>query len=438
MSELKIGLEPDNFVQMCVDTFFKKSGGFEEFKYAGAIATLAIATERRISMPLNFATVFPNAWLLFLGESSSAGKSTTFNEYTNLLNRTGIGSEFSQVFSKEVLPQALETEAKRYIFQTEVAGLLAGIHRKGGHLAGLQDELAFLYDCPDTYTKELTKSTHRATNIFINCLWCTTLERFEETTEPSDLSGGLMARFLIFNTTGAGKIIPITIAEERTENGIQLLADRLQQINRTARLFRDLRLIPSEASLEKYNAWHTKFISSGRTSDETTLIARLRIYAIKLAMLYYVGSVDFLKDAETEYTKATSGNLIFSRPGEKAEAFRGSLTVPDRYFDLSMEQVAGFFFETMSTALVQAVEYNSQNNITKVLRLLQKAPNQTLTRSEVMRKVSGRLPAKELNDLLDMLEDEGEIWTEFDNSLDKRGRQKNTQIISLIDNGGTE
>jgi hypothetical protein len=343
-------------------------------------------------------------------------------------------------FSKEVIPQALAAEPHRYIFNPEVSGLLAGIHKTNGHLAGLQDDLSFLYDNPDRYTKQLTKAEYEAHDVFINALWCTTPLRFQENTEPGDLQGGLLARFLLYCPQEKPTYVPVTLATCDTEETVQKIAVRLKQIADMIARFRTIYMVPSQKALDVFNQWMQDDLYSDKATGDTesTLIGRLRTYVFKLSIIYYIGSDAFLKDAEEAYNHSIQGNLTFSRPREQPEVFQAGMTIPDVYFFEAMEHIRGYFLPTSSTALDEATEYNTQNSLQKILRLLKKAPGQRLTRSQLMQKISGRITAKELNDLVDLCEDEGIAIREYDNSKDSRGRQKNTEIIILLDNGGSK
>ncbi|MEA2034836.1 MAG: hypothetical protein U9N40_05035 [Euryarchaeota archaeon] len=439
MPELKIDLEQDNFVCQYIDTFHTKAGGYSEFRHAAAVTLLGIATDRRIRMELSFGTVIPNIWTLFLGESSIAGKSTVYDEARDILTRADMGTAMANEFSKEAIPQALAAEPHRYIFNPEVSGLLAGIHKTNGHLAGLQDDLSFLYDNPDRYTKQLTKAEYEAYNIFINALCCTTPLRFQENTEPGDLQGGLLTRFLLYCPQKKPLYVPVTIATHNIEEAVHRIAVQLKQIAEMIARFKTIYMFPSQKALDAFNQWmQDDLYSDNATGDtESTLIGRLRTYVFKLSIIYYIGSEAFLKDAEKVYNTCLQGNLTFSRPSKNTEVFQAEMSIPDVYFFEAMKHVRGYFLPTSSTALDEATEYNTQNNLQKILRLLKRAPRQRLTRSQLMQKISGRITAKELNELVDLCEDEGIVMREYDNSTDARGRQKHTEIIVLLENGGS-
>ena len=436
MSELKISIDelgPDNLITKATSVFFNRSGGFEVFKYAGAISAVAIATDRKISMLFPFGRVYPNLWILILGNSSIAGKSTTFDEYIQILNQANTNStRLSDAFSREVLPQSLQLNPHRYMFAAEIAGLLAAIHKKNGHLAGLQDELAYLFDSPDVYQKELTKAIYRAEEIFINTFWCTTFERFEEVVEPTDLSGGLLARLLIFHTEGKGTVIPLTRATRDDFINVQDLIDHLSKISEMVQKFAFLEIEMSNQCYQAYNYWQDKAFDNAKTDIELTLIARLRSYIFKLAMVYYCGSEQFLTDAEREYQNQSGDGIKWRQPEEKAVTISGSLTMPDRYFNIALKHVSEYFIPMSLKVLTEAIEHNPNNMMQKVKKLLCNAADHQLTRSEILQKISGRLSARELNDILDLLEEDGKIFTEIDNSPDSRGRPKRTQIIKYL------
>ncbi|UUX91621.1 DUF3987 domain-containing protein [Methanoplanus endosymbiosus] len=444
MPELKINLEEDNFVQEYISTYMEKSGGFPEFKYSGALTALSICADRRIHLPLSFSDVIPNIWTILIGQSSFSGKSTAFDEFLDLIQSAGIGNKLPDSFSRQSLIECLAETPTAYYANDEVGGLLKEMHKKGGHLNGLSDDLCKYYDNPKVIHKRLTKKagggdTYTANNISMSVLMATTPLNFKNSTEPTDLESGLLARYLIVQPEGTPEYIDVSISTIGTAEQTKALSDRLSEIWTTTHRFENLLFIPSTEALERYNHWQRSLREHQKqeSEDNLTLSSRLRIYVFKLAGLYYIGSRQFIKDANLKYQdlKASGGNIAFLTDVADKEpaAYQAVFNIPDCYFDEALGHVKDYFLPTSSRLLADSIQQNDSNHINAVINILKRAAENTLSRSQLSRRLSKYVHTAELDRILELLQDEGIIQSTIDSSADKLGRMRNTQIICLID-----
>lgn len=444
MPELKINLEEDNFIQEYISTFMNKSGGFPEFKYSGALAALSICADRRIYSPLSFSDVIPNIWLILIGQSSFSGKSTAFDEFLDLIQSAGIGNKLPDSFSRQSLIECLAETPTAYYANDEVGGLLKEMHKKGGHLNGLSDDLCKYYDNPKVIHKRLTKKsgggdTFTANNVYMSVLMATTPLNFKNSTEPTDLESGLLARYLIVQPEGTPEYIDVSISTISATQQTKALSTRLSEIWTAVHKFENLLFTPSTEALERYNHWQRSLRDHQQqeSEDNLTLSSRLRIYVFKLAAIYYIGSRQFIKDANLKYQdlKASGGNITFLTDVADKEpaAYQAVFKIPDIYFDEALKHVRDYFLPTSSHLLADSIQQNDNNHTNAVINALKRAPEHTLSRSQLSRRLSKYVHTAELDRILELLQDELIVQTATDKSLDKLGRQRNTQIISLID-----
>lgn len=447
MPVLDINLEEDNFISQYVSTFMQQSSGHPEFKYGCAVTALSIAVDRRVFVPLKHATkrlkkgIVPNVWMLLIGQSSSSGKTTCFDELNDLIQSAGIGHQMPNTFSRESLSEILCETPICYYLNDEIAGLLKDIHKNGGYLSGLSDELCKLYDNPGKYYKRLTQkkggqNEFVAENISISFLGATTPLNFKNSVEPGDLESGLLARYLISAPTGTPEYQPVELATVENMDDLRDLTDRYKEIWDSIHLFQNLIFKPSARALTAYNEWQkaeVEKVASGG-DDSQTLNARLRDYSFKLACLYYIGSQQFRTDARREYEslKKSGGNLTFMGDPVQESVYLAEFEIPDKYFVEGMKHTRQYFIPTSTRLLGDTIQQNDNNHANSIINVLKRAPEHTLSRSELLRKLSRYIHAAELDRLIQLLRDELIIATSIDHSIDKNGRARNTTVITLI------
>lgn len=438
MPELKELLPECNFITDYTRAHLLKSGGHREFKHAAAVTLLSIAADRRIQIPLSFGDVYTNVWGLILGLSSISGKSTAFDEMKEILKSAAIGEKLPDTFSREALIECLADTPQAYILNDEVDRLLRDMKKAGGYLNGFSADLCTYYDNPDQIKKQLTKrgngqASYEIFDLYISLLWGTTPANFERAADPSDLESGLMARLLLYKPEGAPEYIDVS-TNQGFRDDLTQIAKRLKQIFESVHQFQTLQMKPSEKSLKAYNDWQRKYRNDILKQSEgaLTLSGRLRVYCFKLAALYYLGSPEFISDAENLYNSQIGGNLHFESTTGKPEVFLGVLEIPDLYFEIAMQHVRDYFMQVSCKALTETIEMNTTNSANAVINALKKAAEMTLTRSQLLRRLAKYIHAAELDRLIDLLEDEAIISRQFDNEPDKRGRRRNTEIITLI------
>lgn len=442
MPKLINTLPDDHYITEYIRHFQPMSGGFTEFKHACAVNLLGISTERRAFMRLSFADIYPCIWSLILGQAGNSGKSTSIDQMRSILRPAGIGAALPNRYSREALYEALSEHPQAYMTDAECGALLSGMHRAGSYLNGLADDLCEIYDAPDYLQKRNSRKGGNQKNLFeihdlfVNLLYATTPSTFEENTIPQDLESGLLSRFLIYHPSGKPEYVPVSISTTEASAEGKHLSERLQEINNAVTQFRQLSLIPSEKSLKKYNEWQAEVWQTiSQNTNEATISARMRIYCFKLAMLYYCGAPQFITDAHRIYQNAVGGNLSFIGITDKPEALYGELVIPDQYFDAAYDHVVSYFYPAATTALHEAIDFGEKTSLNQIEKVLKKAPNMQLSRSDLLRKV--KCSARELNELLFILADDGKITEGKDTSTDERNRPKNTQYIMYIGNGGS-
>lgn len=444
MPELNCNLPDTHFIRRFTDLWQIRSGGHPEFKHAAALSLLSMAQDRRVHMEFTFGSVHPNIWALILGESSSSGKSTTLEKVESMA--TGRFSRLPKSFSREGFIETLAECPRAFYLNPEIGGLLAGIHRQNSYLAGMSDDLCEYYDCPAVTTRTLAgrKKAEReftVTDMYITFLGATTPQNFDANAQPGDLEGGLLARFLIYRPQTAPEYVEVknatgnkTLSEELDD-----LTARFNEICETIKKFNGLWFTFSDTALDAYNAWQREFFKNNaeESAYDRIVNARMRAYVFKLAAAYYVGDESFIPDIRDTLKREAqerSSNATFDANGEVLSCFGATVEVPDAFFFEAFANVRDYFIPVAADLYSRTIQANSSSAISQILHTLEKAPGKALSRSKLLQNLPRSIPARELETLINTLEDEGRVEVYEEKSTDSIGRVKTKTLYRLIGN----
>lgn len=444
---LDIRLPEGHIVPDLIEFWMNQAGGHPEFKYAQAISILSALAEGKIYMDLSFGRVYPNMWCLLLGLSSVSAKTSGINEFVEFIRYLQV-PQLPISFSREGFGEALSLTPNAVYANDEIVGLLKGMHRQGSYLSGLSDDLCQYYDCPDVIVRRLAKGKnaeprgYEIHNPYITFFGATTPKSFNDNALPEDFEGGLLARFLLFRNDRPAVYVDVGHSNSEAISTKSTLIRRLMDIQAAIRLYRRIELRLSDSAFAAYNAWQRKELERAAAAgeDAITISARLRVYTFKLAMLYFVGSPEFTETLNSEYESRPDidkerMNLL---PGENLKKIdRGVFNIPDEYFFEAMRHIQEYFTPMSEFCIAEAIRQNAKSTTNQIILTLEKAPGRTLTRSALMRNLPKSIPARELTEQLDMLEDDGIVARSFQETIDKLGRPRRREVVTLIaDRGG--
>lgn len=430
-------IESDNFIHQYINCHMKLSGGHREFKYAAAISLLSLVSDRRVLTRLSFGPVYPNVYALLLGVSSDSGKSTSLNEFKNaaiFIHPDFLSRGLPSRFSPEGFFKSLALQPHGYFLKDELASLLAGMNKEGGYLAGFRDDLCEYFDCPDTSVKMLARGNQIASEIHLTCLAATTISSFERHVNVVDLESGLLARFLVIKPNEAPEYRPVEIAGHIDRQPLKNLVERLSKTFALLQKLKTLVLEPSESALAIYNTWdRERMANEHRTDTEKAIGGRLRVYVFKLAMIYYIGSARF-NDVLESVVGDEIAKLAHGAKDNRLGIFtKSELRIPDEYLEAALCHVKDYFLPLSVRGLEGAIANSYENHMNRIIQALRKAPDNRMTRAELIRNIPRSIPSKELDALLQLLHDEGIVFQEERQGPGKNGRAYVTTTITLME-----
>ena len=291
----------------------------QEFKYFSGLETLSIITGRKRCIPdWGQKTIYPNLYLVKLGLSTEARKSTTASASKRLIRKINKDLIFFDSFSPEAMWRSLAENPRRFITFDEFSKLLSEARTKT-FMSGLKQDLTSLYDCPPEHRKKLSKEEFQVENPFIVFSGSTTLAWLLQELTEVDLRSGFLARFLLVPASEKEKIVPCPPKPD--EAAERYLVNVLNEIYISD--FLEMSLTPEAKG--NYSAWYIRTEKELHREPNRELISPffMRLteeYALKFAILYAVSENPLVTEitvghlqlafALIEYLKACLRDLI--------------------------------------------------------------------------------------------------------------------------------
>lgn len=229
------------------------------FHYYLAYAVLSTALGRRLvyhgagSFPMG-----PNIWLILLGPSSMAKKSTTLRIATDHVLREVFKDKpfkYPSEGSHESLIELMSERPQGLMTHAEFANLMSWLKRDYNN--GLMGVLTDLYDQPHDYTRRVgtrdKAKTYTIASPFLNIVACSTLEWFNKQLDETTIMGGFLPRFMIVLDRSNGKLVPETPPPDQ-----QLLTEIVMELQGYANI-EPRKMVYSETARREFHAWYMEF-----------------------------------------------------------------------------------------------------------------------------------------------------------------------------------
>jgi hypothetical protein len=256
--------------------------------------------------------LYPNVWVILIGSSGVARKSSAMKLAMNILPDVS-KNVLPNDFSPEALQEVLSDHSQGLIWKEEIGGFLESIKKKD-YMSGMADLLCQLYDCPDAYNRRLRSQLFDLKNVCFNIISATTPSRFLDTVEPSDFNSGFQSRFLIV----VGKKT-FTLKRRQISS-----SDDLRRLNckeQWTKIFTAFHQGPTkkfefeESALDLVNEWCDAKDAEVMKCDDVheadlkgAIATRMQDYLVKLSALYEVDNV-----SKIDVSRLVQSTTIISR-----------------------------------------------------------------------------------------------------------------------------
>ena len=380
---LDVHLEDDNFIMKYMRTMTKRSDGYPEYWFAGAIVCLSNVVQRNGFMTFSHAPeLYPNVWCFMLGLSSVSKKSTAIKFCQEMLDNEQIyPSRFYNSFSPEGFIDGLTTTPKTYITVDEVSGMLSSIATKT-YMSDMQERFCQAYDCDEIHHK-LRKEKFVIREPYVTQLVATTPNAFEENVSTKYLDSGWFHRYLWFYPNYKKARKPMQQMTTDVKNELKMLYDEILErwVFFSSKDKHKITFSLSDKMFEEYTLWADESDDKSLETKSDHIISansRLQIHALKLAMLFEVGSVGFTERAD-----------------------EGVVQISDDHMREAMRLI-DMYFRPMSKIIINIVEgASSQNLFNKIINVM-KSNGNIIDRKTLTRKT--RILSKDLDQYLSTME----------------------------------
>lgn len=277
-----------NIVERWVQYASERTESPEKFhRYMGYVA-VSTAVGRRLWLNWPGGKLFPNLFILTVAQSASF-KSTALNMIKRVIRRIDEQAIIPDDFTDASLNAMIGKYTQGVITIDEFSRILKA---EEGAFAQVKNTLTSIYDCPEVYNmparvKDNGNFAQSASYPVFSVCALSTAEGMMQTMSIDDMKSGFMTRFMIVSGSSSDRTFPLPPGDD--DGFITEVATRLRSLRDGRNLGVGKQVQFSEEAKRIYSDWYTDV--KGRLSTKPNYIelsgsvVRLRIYAIKFAML---------------------------------------------------------------------------------------------------------------------------------------------------------
>jgi len=299
-----------NFIQAYKEFCLEITDAPDNYHDFMALAVVGIILGNRCFLPYGDTRIYPNVWLILLGDSSSSRKTTAINIGKRLISEACPEKIYPNEFSQEKIQSLLETKPCGCFFFSEFITLMGLLSRD--YLAGTKGFLADLFDSPFTYRRETEKKSIIIQNPAISIISATTQSWFTEKMKESDVMGGFIPRFLMVSPNPKTKNISIPPEADREKRGrlVKMLQD-FEGMSGGCYLHNDARAY--------FDSWYDRLCNIPGNGKVQPFIHRLQTYTLKFAIILNAIHEHSLKISVNSMKEAVEYSVSIARHLGKIE-----------------------------------------------------------------------------------------------------------------------
>lgn len=415
-------LEDDNFIMRYADYVCELTDAYHEYHYASAFMLLSMIANRNAVMKLRIGDIYSNLWCFILGTSSISRKTTSMKFAKKLANLINSEGKFPSDFTPEAMIEFLSDSPKRWCFKDEAGTLLAGFQKT--YMQTTRDILCELYDNTDySRTLRTKKDGENEFNIvdpYLTMFFATTFDSFRKYTQDIDVDSGLFPRFLFFIPRHTDReYFPIEPARREDEDNFdQLKNDLMARYKIMSSVPMPFEFTFTSDGWEFFQCWQRireQQCDTRPNRAEKSAVSRLIIMAIKMAMLFTIGSTKFLETHSSRLRDYATGRALLRQ-----------VQIPTKYIVEACRQIDEYFYPAMIYMFEDAALDETNNDIVKIKLTLDRNGGK-MSKTKLMRAV--HMSTKTLNEALEALVVSKEI--DMYQDKDSKSPRKTTWITTL-------
>ena len=243
------------------------------------LGVLSVALGNKIYMPWGDGHIYPNLWIIFIGQSTVDHKSTAVRIGCNLIDKWDYTKIYPNDYSYESLIKILSKQPTGVFFYDEFKTFTGMLNRD--HMGPTRGFLATMYDGGRQYKKELSGEIYEIKYPATSIYTATTTSWLLDNLKESDVEGGFLPRFLIVPSLRMGKDLPRPPMACKHKRGMML--DIMTKVNT---IQGPCYLTDKAGTL--FDQWYHKMRGKNIQSRLSPFIGRLQGYLIKFSMLFEI------------------------------------------------------------------------------------------------------------------------------------------------------
>lgn len=257
----------------------------EDFHWWSGLAVVSSVIGNNVYYQYGHVKLRPNLWMLLVAPSSTYRKTTAMRIAYNLVQAAAPSNILPNEYSIEALIEYLGKNPSGTFFISEFKSFTGQMQRE--YMSGAKAFLTDMFDCPDTYVRQLRgKESIKISEVCISLLGATTQDWMQDSFKEKDLAGGFLPRFLLIipRAKGEPQALPGDADFEKRQRLLEQLA-KIRSVGGTRDPEKG-RMTMSANVKAVYQGWFSKFeheFCKGGIWD--SFYTRLETYCIKLAMI---------------------------------------------------------------------------------------------------------------------------------------------------------
>jgi hypothetical protein len=412
-------LPESNFIQKYVNAYKNVSDAYIEYHYASALAILSAMANRGAVMRFAQTTVYPNVWQICLGASTTSRKSSSVKKARKYIDNTIPAQVLACSFSPEALIRVASTNPHLVHVLDEAGALFSSLQKP--YMREATDILCDFYD--NGRHKRVTignnkgggMSEHEAKNVYLTQLLALTPESFQRHTDEYMMTEGWLCRFIYYSPQYSKPRKGLTYDDINLAGVEAELSVRVLDIYR---MFagKNIEFRFTAEGLEYHQKWEAELELLYPKGIKSSLAGRLSIVAIKLAMLFKIGSDELWKRASAAGFEIPPDEMIIVDLDYIREACR----LVSEYFIPTAFEVANLIIQEQDNLQVKILNYLKGVEMGHIVSV-----------SEIVRYTHRTI--RDTEDALDALALSGEIEMFVVDPGDKNNndKKKNKRMVRL-------
>lgn len=360
-------IHPENIISRWISYMEKITDAYPEYNLGGILALLSIITKRKAVIQITPAPIFPNLWILLIGESTISRKSTCVNAIKNM----GIKIQLNDYlcpddFTPESLIKVLQIHGQKIFIQEEFEEFFGQLSKD--YKAGLAGTLCKLYENVPIFSRELMSKSFLVQNVYLPILTATTIETFKGNREIDiHIKNGFFARFLYIFPKRQKKLKNMELLTKEIINEREELTAWLRDLSK---LFDEIDINSpkdvtiSEDALNLYHSWIAKkeklMLTSSLKDNQLRFLGRLAPNVLKIAFLHHIGRPEYKKILRSGLDILTNYFPYHKRNSEEESLIR--LTSSNSKSKTDMEKANSKIKLVNNKKLISNINNNINNN----------------------------------------------------------------------------